>query len=66
MRLTKCSATVVGIAWANFYERMIQMEQPDIDICSSCGEHTEFEEGQSNCCGAKPYDSDPDDVDMER
>lgn len=37
----------------------------DCDICSSCGEHTEFEEGQSNCCGAGAYDSDPD-VDQER
>lgn len=41
----------------------------DCDICSECGEHTEFEEtdggGASSCCGAKPYDTDPD-VDMER
>jgi hypothetical protein len=54
--------------------------QPDIDICSACGEHTEFyccEEGSknlecdcdgivlSNCCGAGSYDTDPD-IDMER
>jgi hypothetical protein len=39
---------------------------PDIDICSSCGEHTEFdEEGKSDCCGAAPYDTDPD-TDMDR
>lgn len=45
------------------------MREPDIDICSDCGEHAEFEETekgcQSVCCGAKPYDTDPD-VDMER
>ena len=40
--------------------------QPDIDICRSCGEHTEFDEdGLSDCCGDAPYDSDPD-IDMER
>ncbi len=39
--------------------------QPDIDICSSCGEHTEFTEDGSDCCGAAPYDTDPD-TDMER
>lgn len=43
---------------------------PEYDICSSCGEHAEFgnEEDDSfvsNCCGASPYNSDPD-VDMER
>lgn len=39
---------------------------PDIDICSECGEHAEFsEEEGSNCCGASPYDTDPD-YDMER
>lgn len=41
------------------------MSQPDIDICSDCGEHAEFEESEdggcvSNCCGAGAYDSDPD------
>lgn len=38
-------------------------EQPDLDICSECGEHTEFDEyGYSECCGAGVYDSDPDPV----
>jgi hypothetical protein len=37
----------------------------DCDICSECGEHAEFEHGESNCCGAGSYDTDPD-VDMER
>ncbi len=41
------------------------MSQPDIDICRECGEHAEFDESGSNCCGAKPYDTDPD-TDMER
>lgn len=46
--------------------KMIPIEdQPDIDICSSCGEHTDFEDGVSSCCGAGAYDSDPD-IDMER
>ncbi len=39
--------------------------QPDIDICSACGEHAEFDDNGSNCCGARPYDTDPD-IDMER
>lgn len=43
--------------------------QPDIDICSECHEHAEFEDDgdgmKSNCCGAGAYDSDPD-IDMER
>lgn len=40
--------------------------QPDIDICTSCGEHAEFnEEGKSECCGSAPQDTDPD-LDMER
>ncbi len=38
------------------------MSQPDIDICSSCGEHTGFEETEdgwlSECCGATAYDTD--------
>ena len=38
---------------------------PDYDICSECGEHADFDEGGSTCCGCPPYDSDPD-VDMER
>lgn len=47
------------------------MSQPDIDLCSSCGEHAEFIEDEetgeclSNCCGSGPYDTDPD-IDMER
>lgn len=42
------------------------MNQPDIDICPACGEHAEFDEqGESECCGECPYDSDPD-IDMER
>jgi hypothetical protein len=34
--------------------------QPDIDICSDCKEHCEFDEdtGESNCCGVGPYCSD--------
>lgn len=44
--------------------------QPDIDICSSCGEHCEFEDTEegylSNCCGANPYDTDYEiDYDIE-
>lgn len=39
--------------------------QPDIDICSECGEHAQWDEWGSNCCGAKPYNTDPD-LDMER
>lgn len=39
--------------------------QPDMDICSECGEHADFDENGSNCCGAKPYDTDSD-WDMER
>jgi hypothetical protein len=42
-----------------------KFRQPDIDICRDCGEHAEFDENGSNCCGAGPYDSDPD-TDMER
>lgn len=42
----------------------------DCDICSSCGEHADWEESDdgdtlSACCGAGPYDTDPD-IDMER
>jgi hypothetical protein len=38
----------------------------DIDICSTCGEHTEFDdENGSECCGSGPYNTDPD-LDMER
>lgn len=40
-------------------------KQPEIDICSECGEHTEFNEEGSECCGANPIDPDPD-IDMER
>ncbi len=41
-------------------------DQPDIPICNSCLEHTEFnEEGESECCGAGSIDPDPD-IDMER
>ena len=36
------------------------------DICQDCKEHTEFDEdGLSECCGATPYNMDPD-IDMER
>lgn len=43
---------------------------PDIDICSACGEHAEFEQDSdghvySNCCGAGEINTDPD-IDMER
>jgi len=37
----------------------------ECDICSECGEHAEFDEHESECCGAKIYDTDPD-VDLER
>lgn len=35
---------------------------PDCDLCSACGEHAEFyaASGESNCCGAKPYNTDYD------
>lgn len=37
------------------------MKQPDIDICSDCGEHTAFDEdGLSECCGAGEINTDPD------
>lgn len=36
------------------------MIQPDIDICSECGEHAEFNEDGSECCGAKPINTDPE------
>lgn len=39
--------------------------QPDIDICPECGEHAEFDENGSTCCGVGPIDTDPG-VDMER
>lgn len=32
--------------------------QPDIDICPECGEHAEFDEDGSSCCGAPPYQGD--------
>lgn len=42
------------------------MSQPEIDICPECKEHAEFDEesGESNCCGAKPYNTDPE-IDVE-
>lgn len=49
--------------------KKISHSQPNIDICKECGEHAEFEDTDdgcvSTCCGASPYDTDPD-VDMER
>ena len=30
----------------------------DIDICSECGEHAEFNEDGSECCGARPVNTD--------
>lgn len=39
--------------------------QPDIPICSECGEHAEFDENGSTCCGAGSPNPDPD-MDMER
>lgn len=52
------------------YEILKEFSQPDIDLCSECGEHCEFEETkdgnyESNCCGAGPVNTDPD-LDMER
>ena len=47
------------------YCMTVHYAQPDIDICSECGEHTEFNESESECCGAGAYDTDPD-IDMER
>ena len=41
------------------------MSSPDCDICKDCGEHTEFDENGSECCGAGPMNTDPD-VDLER
>lgn len=35
------------------------------DICNTCGEHAEFDEDGSNCCGAGSVCVDPD-IDMER
>lgn len=35
--------------------------EPDIDICSECGEHAGFTEDEgSDCCGAAEYDTDCD------
>lgn len=43
-----------------------EFDPGDCDICSACGEHTQFcEECGSECCGAGSYDTDPD-IDMER
>jgi len=40
--------------------------EEDCDICSECGEHTEFcRECGSECCGAPPVSLDYD-FDMER
>jgi len=33
-------------------------KQPDIDICRECGEHAEFDENGSECCGAGSYETD--------
>lgn len=40
-------------------------QEPECDLCSACGEHADFDEEGSNCCGARPYDTDPD-IDRER
>ena len=51
-----------------FWDEILKMQkscEPDCDICSQCKEHAEFSEGESNCCGAPAYNSDPD-IDMER
>ncbi len=42
-----------------------ETRQPDVDICPECGEHAEFGEEGSECCGAGAYQTDPD-TDMER
>lgn len=42
------------------------MRQPDIDICPDCGEHAEFDENGSECCGAGPYQADYDDYNDRR
>lgn len=40
-------------------------DQPDCDICRECGDHAEFEGGESNCCAAPAYSVD-EDADTER
>lgn len=30
----------------------------DCDICPDCGEHADFDESGSSCCGAGPYNVD--------
>lgn len=35
-----------------------RLDQPEIDLCPACGEHAAFDEGGSECCGAKPYNVD--------
>lgn len=42
-----------------------EKSQPDFDICACCNEHAQFHDGESDCCGAGAYDSDPM-IDMER
>ena len=46
-------------SWAEPYQ------QPDCDICSACGEHAEFDEAGSNCCGARAYDTDYEPADPD-
>lgn len=48
----------------NEVEDLELVEQPEIDLCPECGEHSEFyQDGKylaSECCGARPYNLDPD------
>lgn len=37
-----------------------QTNQPEIDICADCGEHAEFGDEGSECCGAGAINTDPD------
>lgn len=37
-----------------------KIEQPDIDLCSACGEHSEFDEHGCVMCGGAPVPTDVD------
>jgi hypothetical protein len=39
---------------------------PDCDICAECGEHAEFEDGVSSCCGAAELSVDDNYAGLER
>lgn len=61
-----CSERCIGGNYGGHHSFCPNASQPDIGICTSCGEHAEFnKENESECCGSAPYNTDPD-LDMER